>query len=147
MLVPIGPVAVFSASNFPFAFSVAGGDTASALAAGCAVVVKAHEGHPRTSVLTAEVVCAALDQSGASPGLLRIVHDVDEGRDLVRDPAIRAVGFTGSVAAGRALFQLACTRPDPIPFYGELGSVNPVVLLPGVVATRAQTSRAAMRDR
>ncbi|GAA4428401.1 aldehyde dehydrogenase (NADP(+)) [Actinokineospora soli] len=129
MLQPIGPVAVFSASNFPFAFSVAGGDTASALAAGCGVVVKAHEAHPRTS----EAVAALLASVGAPVAL---VHGFEAGRALVEHPLIRAVGFTGSLRGGRALFDLAAGRADPIPFYGELGSVNPVVVLPGAAAER-----------
>jgi NADP-dependent aldehyde dehydrogenase len=136
MLRPIGPVAVFSASNFPFAFSVAGGDTASALAAGCSVIVKAHEGHPQTSSRTAEVVSAALALSGAPAGVFSLVHGRAAGRELVLHSDVRAVGFTGSTAGGRALFDLASSRPDPIPFYGELGSVNPVVVLPQAAGTR-----------
>ncbi len=131
-LVPIGPVAVFSASNFPLAFSVLGGDTASALAAGCPVVVKAHSGHPRLSDLV-----AGLAQRILPPGALGVVHGRQAGTDLVTHPLVTAVGFTGSVAGGRALFDLAAARPDPIPFYGELGSVNPVVVTPGAAAARA----------
>ncbi|MEV5433966.1 aldehyde dehydrogenase (NADP(+)) [Streptomyces sp. NPDC052701] len=131
MLVPLGPVAVFSASNFPFAFSVLGGDTASALAAGCPVVVKAHEGHPRLSDLTRELTAATLPA-----GVLSVVHGRETGRSLVTDPVIRAVGFTGSTSGGRALFGLANSRPDPIPFYGELGSLNPVVVTPAAGAAR-----------
>jgi NADP-dependent aldehyde dehydrogenase len=131
MLHPIGPVAVFAASNFPLAFSVAGGDTASALAAGCPVVVKAHEGHPRTSALVASVLTDVLP-----PGALGVVYGRPAGPALVGDPAITAVGFTGSVAGGRYLFDLAQSRPDPIPFYGELGSVNPVVVTPAAVRKR-----------
>jgi NADP-dependent aldehyde dehydrogenase len=130
-LVPIGPVAVFSASNFPLAFSVLGGDTASALAAGCPVVVKAHSGHPRLSDLVAEIATRVLP-----PGVLAVVHGREAGTHLVTHPSITAVGFTGSVAGGRALFDLAAARPDPIPFYGELGSVNPVVVTPGAAAAR-----------
>ncbi|MBC6447325.1 aldehyde dehydrogenase (NADP(+)) [Actinokineospora xionganensis] len=125
----IGPVAVFSASNFPFAFSVAGGDTASALAAGCPVVVKAHEAHPRTSLAVAEILRRTLPE-----GVFALVMGREAGTALVRHPGIRAVGFTGSLAGGRALFDLAQGRPDPIPFYGELGSVNPVVVLPGAAS-------------
>lgn len=128
MLRPLGPVAVFGASNFPFAFSVLGGDTASALAAGCPVVVKAHPGHPETSNLTAAVAAGALAQANAPAGLFGMVHGFDAGTALVQAPAITAVGFTGSVRGGRALFDLASARPAPIPFYGELGSLNPVVL-------------------
>jgi NADP-dependent aldehyde dehydrogenase len=134
---PIGPVAVFSASNFPLAFSVAGGDTASALAAGCTVVVKAHEGHPRTSVLVADTLRAVLRDAGLPAHVLGLVHGFEAGGVLVRHPAIRAVGFTGSLRGGRALFDIASARPDPIPFYGELGSVNPVVVLPGAARARA----------
>ena len=135
-LVPIGPVAVFSASNFPFAFSVAGNDTASALAIGCPVVVKAHEGHPATSRLVAAIVASALTTAGAPEGVFGIVYGPESGRVLVQHPAIKAVGFTGSTAGGRALFDLAAARPDPIPFFGELGSTNPVVVLPGAAAAR-----------
>ncbi|MFB7031652.1 MULTISPECIES: aldehyde dehydrogenase (NADP(+)) [unclassified Streptomyces] len=131
MLVPLGPVAVFTASNFPFAFSVLGGDTASALAAGCPVVVKAHEGHPR---LTDRI--AALAARILPSGALTVVHGREAGRALVTDPAVQAVGFTGSTTGGRALFDLACARPDPIPFYGEIGSLNPVVITPAALAER-----------
>lgn len=137
MLRPIGPVAVFAASNFPFAFSVAGGDAASALAVGAPVVIKAHEGHPRTSARTAELVATALRGAGAPDGAFAIAYGRQAGLELVTHPGIRAVGFTGSRAGGRALFDLATGRPDPIPFYGELGSINPVVLLPGAVRERA----------
>jgi NADP-dependent aldehyde dehydrogenase len=136
MLRPIGPVGVFSASNFPFAFSVAGGDTASALATGCPVVVKAHPSHPGTSRDTAEVVAGALRAAGAPEGAFGIVHGIEAGRRLVQHPAIKAVGFTGSFNGGRALFELANARPEPIPFYGELGSVNPSVVLPEAAARR-----------
>ncbi len=137
MLVPLGPVAVFAAGNFPLAFSVAGGDPASALAAGCPVVVKAHPGHPGTSVLCARVVARALsDATDAPDGAFALVQGLDAGRDLVRHPAIRAVGFTGSAAGGRALFELCAARPDPIPFYGELGAVNPVVVTRAALAGR-----------
>jgi NADP-dependent aldehyde dehydrogenase len=133
---PIGPVAVFAASNFPFAFSVAGGDTASALAAGCPVVVKAHEGHPQTSVLTGRIVAGALAAAGAPDGTFAVVHGVPAGIRLLRHPAISAAGFTGSARGGMALREICATRPVPIPFYGELGSVNPVVILPGAAAAR-----------
>ena len=136
MLVGLGPVAVFSASNFPFAFSVAGGDTASALAAGNPVIVKAHSGHLELSRRTAEVVAAALDAAGAPDGSFGLVEGREAGNALVQHPSIRAVGFTGSVAGGRALFDLASGRPDPVPFYGELGSVNPVVVTPAAVSAR-----------
>jgi NADP-dependent aldehyde dehydrogenase len=128
MLRPLGPVAVFSASNFPFAFSVAGGDTASALAAGNPVIVKAHSGHPLLSRKTAEVVTTALREAGAPDGTFALVEGREAGLALVDHPAITAVGFTGSVSGGRALFDRAAARPDPIPFFGELGSINPVVV-------------------
>ena len=134
--IPVGPVAVFSASNFPFAFSVAGGDTASALAAGCPVVVKAHEGHPLTSRLTTEVLLEALAAAGAPTGVLATIYGVDAGRELVAAPTIKAVGFTGSLRGGKALMAIAQSRPEPIPFYGELGSINPVVVLPDAAGTR-----------
>jgi NADP-dependent aldehyde dehydrogenase len=132
----IGPVAVFAASNFPFAFSVAGGDTASALAAGCPVVVKAHEGHPQTSVLTGQIVSDALARAGAPGGVFAVVHGVAAGVRLLRHPAITAAGFTGSTRGGLALARICAERPVPIPFFGELGSVNPVVILPGAAAAR-----------
>lgn len=123
---PLGPVAVFSASNFPFAFSVAGGDSASALAAGCPVVVKAHSGHLELSAETARIVSTALHAAGAPQGIFAIVFGTEAGRSLILDPRIKAAGFTGSIAGGRALFDLAQSRAEPIPFFGELGSNNPV---------------------
>ncbi|MGH3231998.1 MAG: aldehyde dehydrogenase (NADP(+)) [Streptosporangiaceae bacterium] len=132
----VGPVAVFAASNFPFAFSVAGGDTASALAAGCPVVVKAHEGHPVTSDVTAEIVTGALASAGAPSGTFGLVHGVQAGLRLLRHPAVAAAGFTGSTTGGLALAKIAAGRPVPIPFYGELGSVNPSVVLPGAAFSR-----------
>jgi len=137
-LLPVGPVAVFSASNFPLAFSVPGGDTASALAAGCPVVVKAHSGHPKTS----EIVAAWLRRAAAAVGLpedvLTLVHGRVAGTQLVQHPLIQAAGFTGSLAGGRALFDLAGARPQPIPFYGELGSTNPLVVTPAAAAERGE---------
>jgi NADP-dependent aldehyde dehydrogenase len=134
MLRPIGVVAVFTASNFPFAFSVLGNDTASALAAGCPVVVKAHPGHPELSRRVAELGRTALAAAGAPADALVLVgageDGVEAGVELIRHPLVRAVGFTGSTRGGRALFDIAVSRPDPIPFYGELGSVNPVVVTP-----------------
>jgi NADP-dependent aldehyde dehydrogenase len=144
MLRPLGPVAVFSASNFPFAFSVAGGDTASALAVGCPVIVKAHSAHERLSARTAELVGGALRDAGAPEGAFAIVYGREAGQTLVKHPAVRAAGFTGSVAGGRALFDLASARPDPIPFYGELGSVNPVVVTPAAVAERGSELAAGL---
>jgi NADP-dependent aldehyde dehydrogenase len=133
---PVGPVAVFAASNFPFAFSVAGNDTASALAAGCPVVVKAHEAHPVTSDVTAEVVASALAAAGAPSGTFGLVHGVQAGLRLLRHPDIAAAGFTGSTGGGLALARVCAERPVPIPFYGELGSVNPCVVLPGAAFSR-----------
>ncbi|MEV4745404.1 aldehyde dehydrogenase (NADP(+)) [Streptosporangium sp. NPDC049248] len=121
-----GVAGVFAASNFPFAFSVAGGDTASALAAGCPVVVKAHDGHPRTSELSQKIIQSALPD----PALLGLVRGLDAGKRLATHPSVVAVGFTGSIPGGKAVQALIAERPDPIPFYGELGSVNPVVVLP-----------------
>lgn len=138
MLTALGPVAVFSASNFPFAFSVAGGDTASALAAGNPVVVKAHSGHPRLSALTARLVAEAMESAGAPAGSLALVEGREAGNALVQHPLIRAAGFTGSVSGGRALFDLASGRPDPIPFYGELGSINPVVITEAAATARRE---------
>ena len=135
---PLGPVLVFSASNFPFAFSVAGGDTASALAAGCPVVVKAHSGHPRLSHRTATILRCALDDAGAPQGTFGIIYGTAAGRSAIQDPRIKASGFTGSITAGRALFDLAAARPEPIPFYGELGSNNPVVVTPAADARRGE---------
>ena len=134
---PLGPVAVFAASNFPFAFSVAGGDTASALAAGCPVIVKAHEAHPHTSLRTAELVKQGLQSIGAPEGVFDLVFGFEAGVYLIKHPGITAAGFTGSTRGGLALAKLCAERPTPIPFYGELGSVNPVFVLPGAVAERA----------
>jgi NADP-dependent aldehyde dehydrogenase len=134
--VPIGTVAVFAASNFPFAFSVPGGDTASALAAGCPVVVKAHPDHPQTSELVAETIRAAAEKAGLPADVLTLIHGYQAGVDLVRHPLISAVGFTGSIPGGRALFDLAAARPAPIPFYGELGSLNPVLITERAAETR-----------
>ena len=132
ILRPLGPVAVYAASNFPFAFSVLGNDTASALAAGCPVVVKAHPGHPELSRRTAELAAAVLPG-----GWIGLVEGIEAGVELVRHPGIRAAGFTGSLRGGRALFDAAVSRPDPIPFYGELGSINPVVVTRAAAAERA----------
>lgn len=135
---PIGPVAVFGASNFPLAFSTAGGDTASALAAGCPVVVKGHSAHPGTAEIVAEAVHAAVTACGLHPGVFSLIQGGrrDVGTALVTHPCIKAVGFTGSLAGGRALFDLCVGRPEPIPFFGELGSVNPMFLLPAALAAR-----------
>jgi alpha-ketoglutaric semialdehyde dehydrogenase len=137
---PIGPVAVFGASNFPLAFSVAGGDTASALAAGCPVVVKGHSAHPGTGEIVAQAIDAAIRATGMPAGTFSLVQGGkrDVGEALVRHPFIKAVGFTGSLAGGRALFNLCAARPEPIPFFGELGSVNPMFLLPAALAARGE---------
>jgi 2,5-dioxopentanoate dehydrogenase len=135
---PIGPVAVFGASNFPLAFSTAGGDTASALAAGCPVVVKGHSAHPGTGEIVAQAIDAAIRATGMPAGCFSLVQGGkrDVGEALVQHPHIKAVGFTGSLAGGRALFNLCAARPEPIPFFGELGSVNPMFLLPAALAAR-----------
>lgn len=134
--VPLGPVAVFGASNFPLAFSTAGGDTAAALAAGCPVVVKAHPAHPGTAELVAHAVTVAAARTGMPSGVFSLVHglDTEVGTALVTDPAICAVGFTGSRSGGLALVAAAAARPRPIPVFAEMSSVNPVVLLEGAVA-------------
>ena len=138
-VIPIGPVAVWAASNFPLAFSVAGGDTASALAAGCPVVVKAHPGHPGASELTARAVDKAIAALGLPPGMFSMLHGTspEVSLELVRHPKIAAGAFTGSLRAGRALFDAASQRPVPIPFFAEMGSVNPVFLLEGALSERA----------
>lgn len=137
---PIGPVAVFGASNFPLAFSTAGGDTAAALAAGCPVVVKGHEAHPGTSEIIAEAVHSAISTTGVHPGVFNLIQGGkrEVGQALVQHPLIKAVGFTGSLAGGRALFDLCANRPEPIPFFGELGSVNPVFVLPAAARNRSR---------
>ncbi|MFD5487352.1 aldehyde dehydrogenase (NADP(+)) [Streptomyces virginiae] len=136
--VPLGVVAVYAASNFPLAFSVPGGDTASALAAGCPVVVKAHPDHPATSELCASLLRRAAVANGLPPEVVAVVHGFDAGLELVRHPLVAAAGFTGSIRGGRALFDAAAARPVPIPFHGELGSLNPVVVTPAAAAERAE---------
>ena len=135
---PIGPVAVFGASNFPLAFSTGGGDTAAALAAGCPVVVKGHSAHPGTGEIIAEAISAAIITCNLHPGVFSLVQGGtrETGASLVQHPLIKAVGFTGSLAGGRALFDLCAQRPEPIPFFGELGSVNPMFLLPEATKKR-----------
>ncbi|WP_404949257.1 aldehyde dehydrogenase (NADP(+)) [Streptomyces sp. ARC14] len=135
--IPLGVVAVYAASNFPLAFSVPGGDTASALAAGCPVVVKAHPGHPATSELCVSVLRRAAARTGLPEDVVTLVHGFDAGVELVRHPLVSAAGFTGSVRGGRALFDAAAARPAPIPFHGELGSLNPVVVTEAAAAERA----------
>ncbi|MFE9672586.1 aldehyde dehydrogenase (NADP(+)) [Streptomyces sp. NPDC006259] len=136
--VPLGVVAVYSASNFPFAFSVAGGDTASALAAGNPVVVKSHPDHPGLSELVAKVVRRAAAEHGIPDDVLGLVHGFEAGVELIKHPLIAAAGFTGSIRGGRALFDAAAARPVPIPFHGELGSLNPVVVTEAAAAERAE---------
>ncbi|TDT82136.1 NADP-dependent aldehyde dehydrogenase [Arthrobacter sp. AG258] len=136
VLVPVGPVVVFAASNFPFAFSVAGGDTASALAAGSPVLLKAHSGHPALSRLTAEVVVAALRDAGAPAGTFALITGTASGAAALRDPRVKAGAFTGSIPGGRALFDIASSRPEPIPFFGELGSNNPAFVTDAAAAER-----------
>ena len=135
---PLGPVAVFGASNFPLAFSVAGGDTASALAAGNPVIVKAHPAHPGTSALVGQAIRESVKACGLPEGVFSMLFDsgVDVGVQLVKHPAIKAVAFTGSFAGGTALMKLAAARPEPIPCYSEMGSVNPVFVLPGALKQR-----------
>lgn len=136
--VPLGPVAVFGASNFPLAFSVAGGDTASALAAGCPVIVKAHPAHPGTSEMVGRAIQAAVASVGLHPGVFSMIHDsgYEVGQALVADPRIKAAGFTGSRRGGLALAAIAQGRPEPIPFYAEMSSINPVILLPAALKAR-----------
>ncbi len=131
-MVPLGPVVVFGASNFPFAYSTAGGDTASALAAGCTVIVKAHPAHPATSHLMASVIHRAVQESGLHEGIFQHVHGAsfETGKMLVQHPLVKAVGFTGSFAGGKALHDLSNERKMPIPVFSEMGSTNPVFLLP-----------------
>ncbi|THG33160.1 aldehyde dehydrogenase (NADP(+)) [Naasia lichenicola] len=139
MLLPIGPVGVFGSSNFPFAFSVPGGDTASAIAAGCPVVLKAHGSHPLTSVAAFDALTRAADAYGAPAGLLGIVFGTKAGATLVAHPGIKAVGFTGSLGGGSALLKIIEARPEPIPFYGELSSLNPLIVTEGAASARAES--------
>ncbi|MBC7570738.1 MAG: aldehyde dehydrogenase (NADP(+)) [Spirosoma sp.] len=145
MLVPLGPVVVFGASNFPLAFSVAGGDTASALAAGCPVVCKAHPAHPGTSSLVGSAIIKAAQKTGIPDGVFSLLHaDNDVAQGLVADPAIKAVGFTGSRRGGLALLRVAQQRTEPIPVFAEMSAVNPVVILPGAIAGDATTVAAGL---
>ena len=130
MQFPVGPVAIFAASNFPFAFAVPGGDSASALAAGCPIVVKAHPGHPATSELFAQAITAAVESQGFPAGTFSMLqgNTIDSGQWLVEHDGIEAVGFTGSLRGGRAVYDAAARRPRPIPVFAEMGSINPVVI-------------------
>lgn len=138
--IAVGPVAVFGASNFPLAFSVAGGDTASALAAGCPVVVKAHPAHPGTSLLAGEAIAEAVAACGLPEGVFSLVQGtgLETGTTLVANPHIQAVGFTGSRGGGLALMSVAASRAQPIPVYAEMSSINPVLLFPAALAARAE---------
>lgn len=138
MLVPIGPVAVFGPANFPLAFGVSGGDTASALAAGCPVIVKGHRSHPETSELCGRAIAAAVEASGLPRGAFSLLQDdgTSVGAALVAHPDVRAVGFTGSLGGGRAILDLAAARPEPIPVYAEMGSLNPLFVTPGALRAR-----------
>ena len=138
--IAVGPVAVFGASNFPLAFSVAGGDTAAALAAGCPVVAKAHPAHPGTSELIGRAVQAAVRACGLPSGVFALIHDAGHeiGQALVADPRIKAIGFTGSRRGGLALLRIAQARPEPIPVYAEMSSINPVILFPHALAEEAE---------
>ncbi|MBA6109664.1 aldehyde dehydrogenase (NADP(+)) [Pseudomonas asiatica] len=134
----VGPVAVFGASNFPLAFSTAGGDTAAALAAGCPVVVKAHSGHMATAERVAEAIERAVVATGMPAGVFNMIYGAGVGEALVRHPAIQAVGFTGSLKGGRALCELAAARPQPIPVFAEMSSINPVLVLPEALQARGE---------
>ena len=135
--IPVGPVINFAASNFPFAFSVAGGDTAAALAAGCPVILKAHSGHPELSDATGKVVIDALNGAGMPDGTFAVIHGQEAGVAVLKDERIKAGSFTGSIRVGRLLADIAAARPTPIPFFGELGSVNPVFVTAAAIAERA----------
>jgi alpha-ketoglutaric semialdehyde dehydrogenase len=139
--IPLGPVAVFGASNFPLAFSVAGGDTASAFAAGCPVIVKAHNAHPGTAELVGQAIVKAVTDLGLHPGVFSLVYGsgASIGQALVADPNIKAVGFTGSRSGGTALMRTAAARPEPIPVYAEMSSINPVYVFPGALDDDAET--------
>jgi NADP-dependent aldehyde dehydrogenase len=140
MLIPVGPVVSFAASNFPLAISVAGNDTASGLAAGCPIIVKAHPAHPGTSEMIGAAVTKAIRETGMPNGLVSVLHGRthEVGLALVRHPLVKAVGFTGSLRGGRALFDAANARPDPIPVFAEMGSINPVFVLPGALEQRGR---------
>lgn len=138
MMEPVGPAVVFGASNFPFAYSAAGGDTASALAAGCPVIVKAHPSHPGTDELVSQAIISAAKKTTMPDGVYSMVHcDNERAIQLVTNPHIKAVGFTGSRKGGMALFNAAVNRPEPIPVYAEMSAVNPVIILPGATASNA----------
>lgn len=135
----LGPVAVFGASNFPLAFSTAGGDTASALAAGCPVVFKAHSGHMATAEQVADAILRAAERTGMPQGVFNMIYGAGVGEALVKHPSIQAVGFTGSLKGGRALCDMAAARPQPIPVFAEMSSINPVIILPQALQVRSAT--------
>ena len=135
----VGPVAVFGASNFPLAFSTAGGDTASALAAGCPVVFKAHSGHMATAEQVADAILRAAERTGMPQGVFNMIYGAGVGEALVKHPSIQAVGFTGSLKGGRALCDMAAARPQPIPVFAEMSSINPVIILPQALQVRSAT--------
>lgn len=142
----VGPVAVFGASNFPLAFSTAGGDTAAALAAGCPVVFKAHSGHMATAERVAQAIVRAAEQTGMPAGVFNMVYGGGVGEWLVKHPAIQAVGFTGSLKGGRALCDMAAARPQPIPVFAEMSSINPVLVLPAALAARGEQIARELAD-
>jgi alpha-ketoglutaric semialdehyde dehydrogenase len=146
MLVPLGTVVVFGAANFPLAYSTAGGDTASALAAGCPVIVKAHPAHAGTSELVAKAIGKAIEKTGMPKGVFQHIHGAsfEIGQALVKNPFTKAVGFTGSLAGGKALFDLANQRPEPIPVFAEMSSINPVILLPETLARNAEKTASTL---
>jgi NADP-dependent aldehyde dehydrogenase len=146
MSVALGPVGVFCASNFPFAYSVAGGDTASAFAAGCPVIVMAHHAHPGTAELVADIIVSAARSHNLPDGTFSLLmgDGVDVGQQLAKQPALAAIGFTGSRVGGRALMDTCAARTVPIPVYAEMSSVNPVVLLEGAIRERADAIAAAL---
>jgi NADP-dependent aldehyde dehydrogenase len=139
--IPLGPIAVFGASNFPFAFSTAGGDTASALAAGCPVIVKSHPMHSGTGEMVASAIIKAAEKTGMPNGVFSNLNgkSIEVGSALVKHPKIKAVGFTGSIKGGRALFNMASQREEPIPVFAEMGSINPVVIMPHALKNRAES--------
>ncbi|WP_299898115.1 aldehyde dehydrogenase (NADP(+)) [uncultured Aquimarina sp.] len=140
MLVPLGPVVVFGASNFPLAYSTAGGDTAAAFAAGCPVIVKSHPMHAGTGELVASAIAKAVEKTGMPNGVFSNLNSsgIEVGTQLVEHPKVKAVGFTGSIIGGRALFDLASQRPEPIPVFAEMGSINPVILLPKATESKGK---------
>lgn len=148
MQVPLGPVGIFGASNFPLAFSVAGGDTASALAAGCSIVVKGHPAHPGTSEWVGRAIISAAQKTGMPAGVFSLVQgpSVAVGLEIVRHPAIKAIGFTGSFRGGKAIFDAANQRPEPIPVYAEMGSTNPVFILPEALNSRTEQLAAGLKN-